>query len=116
MHRPAPTVGRVVVSGFSTSVPRLHTLMNAHLPDSRYEAPLWWASRLEGGLDDAQDFNQAWKKQWIDGVADGFQSYVDAAAAWVQQTFNRRIRIYKSEHTRGCKPSGIQARAVGRAG
>ncbi|MEO3873385.1 hypothetical protein ABGB18_31630 [Nonomuraea sp. B12E4] len=105
VHPPAPVVRRLAISAFSVAVPRLHTLMRAGLPDMRYEAPAWWASSREGGLDDAGDFNRVWKEQWaIDGVAQGFHAYVDAAASWVQHQAGRRIRIYKSEFTGGWDP------------
>ncbi|MEV0384985.1 hypothetical protein [Nonomuraea sp. NPDC050643] len=101
VHPPAPVVGRVAVSAFSVSVPRLHTLMRAALPDSRYAAPHWWGP----GQDDAAAFDRVWKEQWaIDGVAGGFPAYADAAAVWLQQYADRRLRIYKSEFTGGWDP------------
>ncbi|WP_049564395.1 hypothetical protein [Nonomuraea sp. SBT364] len=112
VHAPAPVVRRVVVSGFSASVPRLHTLMNAGIPDAHYAAPEWWASPRERGLDDAADFRRVWKEQWaVDGISGGFQAYADAAATWVQQQSDRRIRIYKSEHTGGWDPLGHRSGA-----
>ncbi|MGN9796326.1 hypothetical protein ACTMTU_35310 [Streptomyces sp. OZ13] len=109
VHPPAPAVRRVAVCSFSSSVPRLQPLMKAALPDSRYPSPLWWATSSgpleERGLDDATDFNKVWKEQWaIDGIEAGFQTYVDAAATWVLQADDRRLRIYKSTFTGAWDP------------
>ncbi|MET9520335.1 hypothetical protein [Streptomyces sp. NPDC002994] len=113
VHRPQPAVGRVVVSAFSSSVPRLHTLMNGLRPDSRYDAPFWWTTRQQG-LDDVADFRRVWKEQWaVDGIASGFLPYVDAAASWVQQTDDRRLRIYKSRFTGGWDPAAPRPGAWG---
>lgn len=96
VHPPGPRVGRVVVSGFSASVPRLSTLMHSRVPDSHYTQEVW------GTREDVSAFDRVWKEQWaLDGVADGFAGYIDAAASWVRTGPDRRIRVYKSDFTGG---------------
>ena len=96
VHPRRPAVGRVVMSGFSASVPRLTTLMNTRVPDSHYAADVW------GTRADASAFDGVWKEQWaIDGVAAGFDNYLNQAASWVRTGPDRRIRIYKSDFTGG---------------
>lgn len=102
VHAPPPAVRRVAVSGFSASVPRLHTLMLPRTPEPHYDSPTWWTTSRDGASDDARDFAHVWKEQWaIDGVAGGFPAYTDAAAAWLQQASDRHLRIYKTRFTGG---------------
>jgi hypothetical protein len=96
VHSAPPTVGRVVVSGFSSSVPRLTTLMTTRTPAFHYGEAVW------GTPADAVAFDAAWRQQWaIDGVNDGFGTYLHQAASWVRSGSDRRIRIYKSDFTSG---------------
>ncbi|MEU9087221.1 hypothetical protein [Streptomyces sp. NPDC048357] len=102
VHRPPPEVGRIAVSAFSSSVPELRPLMEGRVLELDYPAPFWYSSRNDQGLDDATDFRRAWKEQWaIDSLGRGFQEYTDAAASWVQDDDDRRLRIYKSAYTGG---------------
>lgn len=103
VHGPAPEVGRVVVSAFSSSGPELGNLMRGgNLSHSRFPAPLWWSSSSTGGLDDEADFRSAWKEQWsIDHRGKEFLEYTEAAASWVRDRADRRLRIYKSTFTGG---------------
>src|SRR5829696_97461 len=90
------SVGRVVVAGFSVSVPRIATLMNASIPDGHYAEAIW------GTRSDITAFADVWKEQWaIDGVATGFSTYLNLAASWVGSRHGRRLRVYKSDHTGG---------------
>jgi len=103
---PPPKVGIVVVGGFSSSVTRIMTLIDSRVGLVPYDATEWLAAQSNGtrlGVEaETRTFDSIWREIWsIDGVQDGFSTFVERSLSWFSSRQDRYLRIYKSAHTGG---------------
>ena len=117
VHPVPPTVGRVAVSGFSSAVDRLNNLLDRRGAALRYSENVW------GSMSDHFQFDRSWHELWsVDGAFHGnlrrHSEFLNKGARWVRDHTDRRLRIYKNDHTdgrwdpRGEESKGDFARAM----
>jgi hypothetical protein len=115
LHTKGRVLGRVGVAGFSSAGGRLHTLLTNTVqnnPRSKsYDSDVW------GTAADANEFKEGLREFWcIDGnFGAQHEDFLEKVAKWVDQSKNRKARIYKNDFTDGrWDPRNEQGGAFGK--